>query len=123
MRRPAGIAGNAPGSSKEAGTAGRSIRISGGGRKELPQAVNAKLQGSAAALIKIAMVRLDQQLEAGMDLVLSVHDELVVRTPEDRAEECAGIMRSAMLGDGIQALVKVPLSADVKIVDRWSEAK
>jgi DNA polymerase I-like protein with 3'-5' exonuclease and polymerase domains len=87
------------------------------------QAVNSKIQGSAADLIKIAMVRLDQQLEDGMDLVLSVHDELVVRTPEDRAEECGDIVRNAMLGKGIQALVKVPLSADVKIVDRWADAK
>ena len=87
------------------------------------QAVNSKIQGSAADLIKIAMVRLDKSLEDGMDLVLSVHDELVVRTPEDRAEQCGGIMRNAMLGKEIQALVKVPLTADLKIVDRWSEAK
>jgi DNA polymerase I-like protein with 3'-5' exonuclease and polymerase domains len=87
------------------------------------QAVNSQIQGSAADLIKIAMVRLDKLLPDEMDLVLSVHDELVVRTPEDRAEECAGLMREAMLGPGIQDLVKVPLSADLKIVDRWSEAK
>lgn len=87
------------------------------------QAVNSKIQGSAADLIKIAMVRLDRQLDDDMHLVLSVHDELVVRTPEDRADECAEIVRNAMLGKEIQALVKVPLSADVKIVDRWAEAK
>lgn len=87
------------------------------------QAVNSQIQGSAADLIKIAMVRLDRQLDDDMHLVLSVHDELVVRTPEDRAEECAGLMHNAMLGPGIQDLVKVPLSADLKIVDRWSEAK
>jgi len=69
------------------------------------------------------MVRLDRQLDDDMELVLSVHDELVVRTPEDRAEDCADIMRNAMLGKEIQALVKVPLSADVKIVDRWADAK
>jgi DNA polymerase I-like protein with 3'-5' exonuclease and polymerase domains len=87
------------------------------------QAVNSQIQGSAADLIKIAMVRLDQQLDDDMHLVLSVHDELVVRTPEDRAEECAGLMRDAMLGPGIQNLVKVPMSADLKIVDRWADAK
>lgn len=87
------------------------------------QAVNSKIQGSAADLIKIAMVRLDQRLEDDMDLVLSVHDELVVRAPAERAEECARLVGEAMLGKEIQALVKVPLSADVKIVDRWSEAK
>lgn len=87
------------------------------------QAVNSQIQGSAADLIKIAMVRLDMLLEDDMQLVLSVHDELVVRTPEDRAEACAGLMRDAMLGPGIQKLVKVPLSADVKVVDRWADAK
>lgn len=87
------------------------------------QAVNSQIQGSAADLIKVAMVRLDRLLDDEMELILSVHDELVVRTPEARAEECAGIMRTAMLGTEIQALVKVPLSADVKIVDRWAEAK
>lgn len=87
------------------------------------QAVNAQIQGSAADLIKVAMVRLDRRLPSDMHLVLSVHDELVVRTPADRADECADLVCDAMLGKEIQALVKVPLSADTKIVDRWADAK
>jgi DNA polymerase-1 len=87
------------------------------------QAVNSLIQGSAADLIKLAMIRLNAALPDEMRLILSVHDELVTLCPEDRAEECAGLVREAMLGEGIQKLLRVPLSSDVKIVDRWSEAK
>jgi DNA polymerase I-like protein with 3'-5' exonuclease and polymerase domains len=87
------------------------------------QAVNSLIQGSAADLIKLAMIRLNSALPDEMRLILSVHDELVTLAPEDRAEECADLVREAMLGEGIQKLLRVPLSSDVKIVDRWSEAK
>jgi DNA polymerase I-like protein with 3'-5' exonuclease and polymerase domains len=87
------------------------------------QAVNSRIQGSAADLIKVAMLRLDARLEDEMDLILSVHDELVTVCAEEDADRCASLVRDAMLGTEIQKLVKVPLSADVKIVDRWSEAK
>lgn len=87
------------------------------------QAVNSLIQGSAADIIKLAMIRLHDSLPPEMQLILSVHDELVTLTPEDRAEECAELVREAMLGEGIQRLVNVPLTSDLKIVDRWSEAK
>jgi DNA polymerase-1 len=87
------------------------------------QAVNSLIQGSAADLIKLAMIRLNNSLPNEIRLILSVHDELVVLAPEDRAEEAADLVREAMLGEDIQKLLKVPLSSDVKIVDRWSEAK
>lgn len=87
------------------------------------QAVNSLIQGSAADLIKLAMIRLNNILPNEIRLILSVHDELVVLAPEDRAEEAAGYVKEAMLGEGIQKLLRVPLSSDVKIVDRWSEAK
>lgn len=89
------------------------------------QAVNSLIQGSSADLIKTAMVRVDKGLtesKAG-ELILSVHDELVVVTPDEKAEECAGIVNEAMTGVGIQSLVKVPLKIDMKVVKRWSEAK
>jgi DNA polymerase I-like protein with 3'-5' exonuclease and polymerase domains len=92
-------------------------------RKAERQAVNSLIQGSAADLIKLAMIRLNKALEEGMHLSLSVHDELVTVAREDVADRCAEIVREAMLGEGIQRLVRVPLSSDVKIVQRWSEAK
>lgn len=87
------------------------------------QAINSLIQGSAADLIKLAMVRLHSALPEEMRLILSVHDELVTIAPNDRAEECERIVREAMLGEGIQKLVGVPLTSDIKVVDRWAEAK
>lgn len=89
------------------------------------QAVSAVIQGSAADLIKLAMVRADAMCADtdGTHLILTVHDEIVMTAREDNAEEAAAILESAMLGPGIQKLISVPLTADIKIVDRWSEAK
>lgn len=87
------------------------------------QAVNSLIQGTAADIIKLAMVRLHQTLEPDMKLILSVHDELVTLCPTDKADRCAEIVREAMVGEGITKLLSVPLSIDLKIVDRWSEAK
>lgn len=87
------------------------------------QAVNSLIQGSAADLIKLAMIRLDEALEDDMQLILSVHDELVTLCPEDKADRCAEIVKEAMLGEDIAKLINVPLSSDVKTVDRWAEAK
>lgn len=87
------------------------------------QAVNSLIQGSAADIIKLAMIRLHDTLPNDMKLILSVHDELVTLAPTERAEECSHLVHEAMLGDGIQSLVNVPLNSDLKIVDRWSAAK
>lgn len=87
------------------------------------QAINSLIQGSAADIIKTAMIRLDRTLPKEMDLLLSVHDELVTSTPADRAEECADIVREAMLGEGISNMLSVPMTIDLKIVDKWAEAK
>jgi DNA polymerase I-like protein with 3'-5' exonuclease and polymerase domains len=89
------------------------------------QSINSLIQGSAADLIKIAMVRVDKALreEGCGKLILSVHDELVVRAKEEDAERCAEVVREAMVGAGIQEWVDVPLSIDLKIVDKWAEAK
>jgi DNA polymerase I-like protein with 3'-5' exonuclease and polymerase domains len=84
------------------------------------QAFNTKIQGSAADIIKIAMVRAHQMLPKEAKIILTVHDEMVVTTPAEMAEETAEKLRQAM--EEINVL-KVPLIADVKIVDKWGEAK
>lgn len=84
------------------------------------QAFNTVIQGSAADLNKIAMVRLHRALPADMKLLLTVHDEFVTLVPKDRADEGAEIVRQAM--EGVNML-KVPLKADVKVVQRWADAK
>lgn len=87
------------------------------------QAVNSLIQGSAGDLIKLAMVRLHPRLHGGMRLVLTVHDELVTETPEALAPQCADIVREAMLGEGIQKYLSVPLTSDLVTCRSWAEAK
>jgi DNA polymerase-1 len=84
------------------------------------QAFNTRIQGSAADIIKLAMIRAQDMIPKESKLLLTVHDELVTLTPDNKASETAEAIRSAM--EGIQ-LLDVPLIADVKTVQRWGEAK
>lgn len=84
------------------------------------QAFNTKIQGSAADIIKIAMVRTHNMIPKEAKIILTVHDELVLTVPDALAEPTAEILREAM--EDIQVL-KVPLIADIKIVNKWGEAK
>lgn len=96
------------------------------------QVFNSLIQGSAAGIIKTAMVRVHEALllaNAGHEkadhihLILSVHDELVLQAPEWRAQEAKLLLEEAMAGEEMQKMLKVPLEAGALIVDRWSEAK
>ena len=84
------------------------------------QAFNTVIQGSAADLIKLAMIRAHKMIPEESSLILTVHDELVTVTPDHVADETAEAIRQAM--EGIKALT-IPMIADVKIVQRWGEAK
>ena len=84
------------------------------------QAFNTVIQGSAADIIKVAMVRAYSMIPEEASLILTVHDELVTVTPNHLVEETAEAIRGAM--EGIQVL-NIPLLADVKTVTRWGEAK
>lgn len=84
------------------------------------QAFNTVIQGSAADLIKLAMIRANKMIPQGAGLILTVHDELVTVTHKDVVDQTAEAIRQAM--EGINAL-NIPLLADVKVVSRWGEAK
>ena len=88
------------------------------------QAFNTKIQGSAADLMKLALIRAHSCFvdEPDVNVVLTVHDELVTVAREDLAEEAAEAIRESMEGVKMPEVL-VPLIADVKIVDRWGEAK
>lgn len=88
------------------------------------QAFNTVIQGSAADVMKLALVRAHSCFldENDINVILTVHDELVTIAPEDRAEETARAIRYSMEGVKIKEIT-VPLIADVKIVDKWGEAK
>jgi DNA polymerase I len=85
-------------------------------------AANSPIQGSAADLIKVAMVRLAAALRAGSAarLLLQVHDELVVETPAEIAPDVAELVRREMEG---AAQLSVPLVVDVGIGGNWVDAK
>jgi DNA polymerase-1 len=86
-------------------------------------AVNSPLQGTAADLIKLAMIRIDtalreQKLRAAM--LLQVHDELLFEAPPDETETVTRIVKHGM--EQVCRL-EVPLSVDVGIGDNWRDAK
>ena len=85
-------------------------------------ATNSPLQGSAADLIKVAMLRVAEDLAAAhrARLILQVHDELVVEAPREEAEAVAALVRRHMES---AAELTVPLVADVGIGDNWLDAK
>ena len=88
------------------------------------QAFNTMIQGSAADLMKLALVRAHSCFinEPDINVILTVHDELVTIAPEDRAEETAEAIRISMEGIKLKEIT-VPLIAEVNIVDKWGEAK
>ena len=84
-------------------------------------AMNAPVQGTAADIIKIAMIRTSEALkEAGLEarILLQVHDELLLEVKEEEAEEAAGILKKAMEG---AADLPVPLKAEVERGRNWFE--
>ncbi len=86
-------------------------------------ALNTPIQGTAADLIKIAMLRVEQALNARYpeaQLLLQVHDELIVECPEEIAPQVAGLVSQEM--ERI-AQLRVPLTAEAKFGKSWYEAK
>lgn len=86
-------------------------------------AINSVVQGSAADLIKMAMINVQRNLQSkfeGARLLLQIHDELVVEVPKESAEPVrdflVDVMESAMALD-------VPLVADASIATNWAECK
>jgi DNA polymerase-1 len=84
-------------------------------------AVNTPLQGTAADLIKLAMIALDRKLsERGLRtrMVLQVHDELLFEVPEEEIPEVETLVRAEMEG---VAQLKVPLVADLAFGPNWRD--
>ena len=86
-------------------------------------AFNAPLQGSAADLMKLAMLELDKQLELRKlraKLILQVHDELVLDVPESEKEDVMRIVVDAMT---LNQPFSIPLKVDVRAGKTWMDAK
>ena len=85
-------------------------------------AVNLPIQGTAADIMKRAMIDVHAALAPHPDarMILTVHDELLFEVPKARAEEIAAVVRERMQA---AAVLKVPLTVDVGIGENWKDAK
>jgi DNA polymerase I len=85
-------------------------------------AVNLPIQGTAADIMKRAMINVHAALAPDPDarMILTVHDELLFEVPADRAEDVVGRVREAMES---AATLDVPLTVDIGIGASWKEAK
>ena len=100
-------------------------RRSASRNRTLPEriAVNAVIQGSAADLIKVAMVAVQRRLEAmkvESRLLLQIHDELVLESPPDELDAVAAALHEEMIN---AAKLSVPLKVDVKAGVNWDDAE
>ena len=87
------------------------------------QAMNAGIQGLAADIFKVALVRLDLALDAqglASRLVLQVHDEVILEVPPDEEQVAAAVTLEAMRG---AAELSVPLEVNLAWGDSWATAK
>ncbi len=80
-------------------------------------AINAPIQGSAADIIKLAMIEIDQKISSMKSMmILQVHDELVFEVPEEEIEEITKIVK-----DSMEKIVKmkVPLKVEIELGESW----
>ena len=90
------------------------------------QAINAPIQGSAADIIKRAMIRMPSALQRAKlktRMLLQVHDELVFEAPEKEADKAIKIIKKVMEGAALPAReISVPLVVDAKAAATWGQA-
>lgn len=87
------------------------------------EAINAPIQGTAADLVKIAMIRVHERLrrdKLGARMILQVHDELLLEVPENEIDQTTDAVRAEM--EAVHPL-SVPLVVDVGVGNNWMEAK
>jgi len=89
-------------------------------------AINARLQGSAADIIRRAMIRIEPELQKDRlraQMLLQVHDELIFEVPVNEVERTLPIIKSVMQSAPDPAVsLHVPLQVDARAADNWDEA-
>jgi DNA polymerase I len=95
----------------------RSFTVRGNAER---MATNAPIQGTAADILKLAMIALDANLRNDASMLLTVHDEIVIEAPKAKVEKMAGIVKETM--ENIYPLA-VPLAVDTRWGRSWYEAK
>lgn len=85
------------------------------------QCVNARIQGSAADLTKLAMIELltNQRLkELGFKILIPVHDEIIAECPRINAKECSELLAQTM-SKAAEKILEMPIECDVDITEQW----
>ena len=82
-------------------------------------AANMPIQGTEADLMKKAMIAIDASLPVGAELVMQVHDSLIVECSEAQAEEVSGILRREM--EAVAPELKIKLATEVTVGKNWGE--
>lgn len=88
-------------------------------------AVNSPIQGSAADLIKVAMIAVLKKLHAELPstkMILQVHDELIFELPEKDVEKAKRLVKAEMEATGAKLGLSVPLKVDLGVGKNWREA-
>ena len=88
-------------------------------------AINNPIQGSAADLIKVAMIGVSRRLKAELPttkMILQVHDELIFEAPEADLEAAKHLVKSEMEESGIRLGISVPLKVDLGVGTNWRAA-
>ena len=85
------------------------------------QCVNARIQGSAADLTKLAMIDLfanERLRELGFKMLIPVHDEIIAECPEENAKECAELLADIM-SKAAEKILYMPFKCDVEVSKAW----
>lgn len=89
--------------------------------KDTTKVVNARIQGSAADLSKVAMIELsrNEELKAlGFRMLIPVHDEIIAECPEENAKQCAELLAKTM-SNAAEKILKMPIKCDVEVTKCW----
>lgn len=85
------------------------------------QCVNARIQGSASDMTKLAMIKINNDArlrELGFRILIPIHDELLVECPKENAKECAERF-AQLMSEAPGEKFSIPISCDVEITERW----
>lgn len=101
------------------------LRVSGPRRQAAErEAINAPIQSTAADIMKIAMIRVDEALrerKLKTRMLLQVHDELIFEAPEDEVDTIVGLVCEQM--EGAYQFKDVPLKVDLEVGPNWEEMR
>lgn len=89
-------------------------------------AINAPIQGSAADIIRRAMIKMESVLQESSvpaDMLLQVHDELIFEVPEEAVDQAIPLIQQVMCEASLPAVhLSVPLEVDARAADNWNDA-